>query len=65
MARAEAWYRRYGRWTLLLSWVPVIGDPLTIVAGIMRESLPVFILLVALAKTARYLAVGGLSLGWI
>ena len=65
MARAEAWYHRYGRWTLLLSWVPVIGDPLTIVAGIMRESLPVFILLVALAKTARYLAVGGLSLGWI
>jgi membrane protein YqaA with SNARE-associated domain len=35
------------------------------VAGIMRESLPVFILLVALAKTARYLAVGALSLGWI
>ena len=65
MARAESWYHRYGRWTLLLSWVPVIGDPLTIVAGIMRESLPVFILLVAFAKTARYLAVGGLSLGWI
>jgi membrane protein YqaA with SNARE-associated domain len=65
MAGAEAWYRRYGRWTLLLSWVPVIGDPLTIVAGIMRESLAAFILLVALAKTARYLAVGGLSLGWI
>ena len=65
MAGAEAWYRRYGRWTLLLSWVPVISDPLTIVAGIMRESLAAFILLVALAKTARYLAVGGLSLGWI
>lgn len=65
VARAEAWYRRYGRWTLLLSWVPVIGDPLTIVAGILRESLAVFIVLVALAKTARYLAVGGLSLGWM
>jgi membrane protein YqaA with SNARE-associated domain len=65
MAKAEGWYHRYGRWTLLLSWVPVIGDPLTIVAGILKESLPVFILLVALAKTARYLAVGALSLGWI
>lgn len=65
MARAEAWYHRYGRWTLLLSWVPIIGDPLTMVAGILREPLPVFIILVALAKTARYLAVGALSLGWV
>ena len=65
MARAEAWYHRYGRWTLLLSWVPVIGDPLIIVAGVLREPLRVFIPLVALAKTGRYLAVGALSLGWI
>jgi membrane protein YqaA with SNARE-associated domain len=65
MVRAEAWYRRYGRWTLLLSWVPIIGDPLTIVAGLLREPLRVFIPLVALAKTGRYLAVGALSLGWI
>jgi membrane protein YqaA with SNARE-associated domain len=36
--RAEAWYHAYGRWSLLLSWVPVIGDPLTIVAGALRES---------------------------
>jgi membrane protein YqaA with SNARE-associated domain len=63
--KAEGWYRRYGRWTLLLSWVPVIGDPLTVVAGVMREPLRVFIPLVALAKTGRYLAVGALSLGWI
>ena len=33
LARAEHWYRRYGRWTLLLSWAPVIGDPLTLAAG--------------------------------
>jgi membrane protein YqaA with SNARE-associated domain len=65
MARAEKWYHRYGRWTLLLSWVPVIGDPLTIVAGVLREPLPIFILLVTLAKTGRYLAVGALTLGWM
>jgi membrane protein YqaA with SNARE-associated domain len=65
MEKAEGWYRRYGRWTLLLSWTPIIGDPLTMVAGVMREPLPVFILLVAIAKTGRYLAVGALSLGWI
>ena len=63
--KAEGWYRRYGRWTLLLSWTPIIGDPLTVVAGVMREPLRVFIPLVALAKTGRYLAVGALTLGWI
>ena len=65
MAKAESWYHRYGRWTLLLSWLPIIGDPLTIVAGVLREPLRVFIPLVALAKSGRYLAVGALSLGWV
>jgi len=65
MAKAERWYYRYGRWTLLLSWTPVIGDPLTLVAGMLREPLPVFILLVAITKTARYLTVGAISLGWM
>lgn len=65
MEKAEAWYHRYGRWTLLLSWVPIIGDPLTIVAGVLREPLRVFVPLVTLAKTGRYLAVGALSLGWV
>jgi membrane protein YqaA with SNARE-associated domain len=65
MARAEMWYHRYGRWSLLMSWVPIIGDPLTLVAGVLREPLPVFIALVAIAKTARYLIVAGLSLGWM
>lgn len=65
MKKAEDWYRRYGRWTLLLSWTPIIGDPLTVVAGVLREPLRMFIPLVVLAKTGRYLAVGALSLGWI
>jgi len=53
--RARRWYRRYGKWSLLLSWLPVFGDPLTVVAGVMREPFPVFLLLVAVAKTGRYL----------
>jgi membrane protein YqaA with SNARE-associated domain len=64
-ARAEGWYRRYGRWSLLLSWMPVIGDPLTIVAGVLREPFPVFLALVAVAKTTRYIAVAALTLGWM
>jgi membrane protein YqaA with SNARE-associated domain len=64
IARAEAWYHAYGRWSLLLSWMPVIGDPLTIVAGVLRESFPVFLLLVSIAKMARYVAVAAISYGW-
>ena len=64
IARAEAWYHAYGRWSLLLSWVPIIGDPLTIVAGVLRESFAVFLLLVTLAKLSRYIAVAAISYGW-
>ncbi|MFI5409732.1 YqaA family protein [Kaistia sp. UC242_56] len=65
LARAEAWYRRYGRWSLLLSWAPVVGDPLTVVAGILREPMPVFLLLVTIAKVGRYLVLAAITLNWI
>ncbi|MDX5366010.1 MAG: DedA family protein [Alphaproteobacteria bacterium] len=63
--RARAWYRRYGKWSLLMSWMPVIGDPLTLVAGILREPFPTFLALVAIAKTLRYivLAATAVNLG--
>lgn len=64
IARAEHWYRAYGRWSLLLSWLPFIGDPLTVVAGVLREPFPVFLALVAIAKTARYVAVAAIAFGW-
>jgi membrane protein YqaA with SNARE-associated domain len=63
LQQAQRWYARYGRWTLLLSWLPIVGDPLTLVAGIMRERLWVFLLIVSLAKTARYAALIVLTLG--
>jgi membrane protein YqaA with SNARE-associated domain len=55
--RAASWYHHYGKWTLLLSWAPIIGDPLTVIAGVLREPLLSFVILVAIAKIARYLAV--------
>lgn len=55
LEKAQAFYHRYGRWSLLLSWMPVVGDPLTLVAGVMRESFWVFLALVSLAKGGRYL----------
>ena len=63
LERAEAWYGRYGKWSLLLSWVPIIGDPLTVVAGALREPIPVFLALVTLAKVGRYLALTAAVLG--
>lgn len=64
LARASRWYRRYGRWSLLLSWAPVIGDPLTVVAGVLREPVWSFLAIVTVAKLGRYLvlAAGTLSL---
>lgn len=50
-------YRKYGYWSLLLSWLPVVGDPLTLIAGVMREPLWRFILIVAVAKTSRYVLI--------
>jgi len=62
--RARRHYQRYGHWSLLLSWLPVIGDPLTLVAGVMREPLGRFLLIVTLAKGARYGVLALATLGW-
>lgn len=65
LEQAQQAYRRFGRWSLLLSWVPIIGDPLTVMAGVLREPFWSFILIVTLAKAARYLVLAGLTLGWM
>lgn len=65
LLRAQRWYGRYGKWSLLLSWVPVIGDPLTVVAGVLREPIGVFLVLVAVAKTGRYLVLVAITLKWM
>ena len=48
---------RYGKWSLLLSWVPFIGDPITFVAGTLRYSFLPFLLLVSIGKIGRYIVV--------
>jgi membrane protein YqaA with SNARE-associated domain len=63
LRQAQQWYARYGRWSLLLSWLPIIGDPLTLVAGVMRERLWLFLLIVSLAKTTRYAVLTLITLG--
>jgi membrane protein YqaA with SNARE-associated domain len=54
--KAQFWFDRIGKWSLLLAWVPIIGDGLTLVAGVMRVRLAFFILLVGLGKGLRYAA---------
>jgi len=53
-SQAEGWFQKYGQWSLLLAWLPVIGDPLTIVAGTLGISRVRFLILVTLGKAARY-----------
>ena len=63
LAIAQTRYARYGRWSLLLSWVPFIGDPITVAAGLMKEKFSVFLVLVSIAKTGRYVAIAWLVAG--
>ncbi|WP_341236865.1 YqaA family protein [uncultured Limnobacter sp.] len=65
--KMQAWFQRYGVWSLLFAWMPVGGDPLTLVAGIMRVNLWLFILLVGIGKSLRYVAViyfSEMSVAW-
>jgi membrane protein YqaA with SNARE-associated domain len=62
-AAALRFYRRWGLWSLLLSWLPVIGDPLCLAGGILRVGWIRFTLLVFAGKLARYAAVAWLTLG--
>ena len=57
LGKASLWYLKYGKWSLFLSWVPIIGDPLTIVAGIFRVPLVIFITIVSISKVLRYIFV--------
>ena len=54
MEKGRGFFDTYGGWTLLLSWVPIIGDPLTFVAGVLRYNFKWFTLIVAVAKGTRY-----------
>jgi membrane protein YqaA with SNARE-associated domain len=65
LQQAQKHYQRFGHWSLLLSWVPIIGDPLTLVAGVMREPLGRFLVIVTLAKGARYGVLALATLGWM
>ena len=57
--KARGWFTRWGQWAVLLAWVPIIGDPITVAAGVMRMNFALFLLLVTISKTLRYMVVLG------
>ncbi len=61
-ARAARLYQRYGAWSLLLSWLPVVGDPLCLLAGTFRTPFALFSLFVLLGKTGRYATIAILTI---
>ncbi len=63
ITQARHWFAGYGQLSLLFAWLPFIGDPLCLVAGLLRSSLPVFILLVSIGKAVRYVAITWLPIG--
>ena len=52
--RSSKWFSKFGKWSLLFAWLPIVGDPLTFVAGLLRVKFLDFIILVAIGKVSRY-----------
>ena len=55
--KSSKWFNKFGRWSLLFSWVPIIGDPLTLAAGLLRVKFVEFLILVTIGKVSRYLVI--------
>ena len=55
--RSSKWFSKFGKWSLLFALVPIVGDPLTFVAGLLRVRFFDFIILVAIGKVSRYLII--------
>jgi membrane protein YqaA with SNARE-associated domain len=62
LSRAGDRFGKYGVWSLLLAWVPIVGDPLTFAAGVLRVPFLPFVILVGIGKAARYAVV--LAAAW-
>ena len=57
LQKASFWFTKYGKWSLLFAWLPVIGDPLTFIAGVVRMRFVPFLVLVTIGKVSRYILI--------
>ena len=55
--KSSKWFSKFGRWSLLFAWVPIIGDPLTLAAGLLRVKFTEFLILIIIGKVSRYVAI--------
>ena len=55
--KSSRWFNKFGRWSLLFAWVPFIGDPLTLAAGLLRIKFIEFLILVTIGKVSRYITI--------
>jgi len=65
LQQAQSFYHKYGFYSLLLSWTPIIGDPITLVAGLFKENFWRFLCIVIIAKAGRYLFIYWVVMGFI
>lgn len=65
MQKAEFWFQRYGKWSLLMAWLPIGGDALTFVAGVLNVRFWIFLVLVFVGKSLRYAVVIALYYGLV
>lgn len=63
--QVQSFYHKYGFYSLLLSWAPIIGDPITLVAGLFKENFWRFLGIVIIAKAGRYLFIYWVVMGFI
>ena len=59
--KGQIFFQKYGLWSLLLAWVPIIGDPLTMIAGVFKVNFKIFFILVSISKISRYIFIIFLS----
>ena len=57
LQKASFWFTKYGKWSLLFAWLPIIGDPLTFIAGVARLRFVPFLILVTIGKVSRYVLI--------
>ncbi len=55
--KSSSWFNRFGKWSLLFTWIPIIGDPLTLAAGLLRVKFIEFLILVTIGKVSRYIVI--------
>ena len=57
LQKASFWFTKYGKWSLLFAWLPIIGDPFTFIAGVVRMRFVPFLILVTIGKVSRYILI--------